>query len=136
MWELLCQHCGGNPAAPDHDSRCDGKQGGRPEPFDPLLVAGIDPATWDTSEAAAIANDAHERETQRAAVYDAIRAAGLVGRTDDELQIELRLDGSSERPRRWELWKQNAIRILHDANGAAVRRLTRTRRRAVVWIAT
>jgi hypothetical protein len=54
--------------------------------------------------------------------------------TDDELQIALRLDGSSERPRRWELWKRDAITIRRDAAGEPVRRLTRTQRHAVVWV--
>ena len=120
----------------DLQARCDGQQGGRPEPptFDPFLISGADDATWDTSEAAAAAI-ADAKDTQRAAVYEAIIASGADGHSDDEIQLLLSLDGSSERPRRWELWKRSHIRIRRDANGHAVRRRTRTGRQAVVWIA-
>ena len=97
----------------------------------PRLAAGLDPATRATSGAAAAADT---RDTQRASVLAVIQAAGPVGATDDEIQIALDLDGSSERPRRWELWKHDRIRILRDSSGAAVKRSTRSDRRAVVWI--
>lgn len=96
----------------------------------PRLAAGRDSATRATSTAAA----ADARDTQRAQVLDVIRGAGVRGATDDEIQIALGLDGSSERPRRWELWKRDRIRMLLDTHGATVTRRTRTARRAVVWI--
>lgn len=131
----LCLFCGGDPLAPEHRRRCDGRQGRVEDPDTlPPLIAGIAPATWATSAAAA-ASVEDATESQRALVLEAIRRAGPVGRTDDELQVILELDGSSERPRRWELWKLHRIRVLHDAHGLTVRRLTRTRRCAVVWIA-
>ena len=136
---MFCWHCGGDASEPNHRDRCDGRQGRRdalePVPrFEPLLVAGAAPETYATSEAASVSVE-ESKDTQRAAVYVAIRSAGQDGRTDDELQQLLGLDGSSERPRRWELWKLDQIRILRDADGRPVRRLTRTQRRAVVWVA-
>jgi hypothetical protein len=143
-----CLFCGGDARTPDHLQFCDGRQGSveartfdpadacrTPEDEDlPMLISGIEPATWDTSASAA-ASVEDERDTQRGVVFDAIRAAGADGRTDDELQALLELDGSSERPRRWELWKLDRIRIKRDDDGHPIRRCTRTNRRAVVWIA-
>jgi hypothetical protein len=128
----VCLFCGGDAGQPDHLLHCDGRQG-QLEAV-PVLVSGLVPDTFNTSAAAAISVE-DSKATQRAAVYAAIRAAGSQGRTDDELQAILNLDGSSERPRRWELWKLDRIQILKDADGQAVRRLTRTNRRAVVWVA-
>jgi hypothetical protein len=130
----LCMFCGGDADEPDHEARCDGRQGRVEERFEPLLVSGVSAATWDTSEAAAVSVE-DTRDTQRALVRAAIVAAGPEGRTDDELQLLLQLDGSSERPRRWELWKMNRIRVRTDPEGKPVRRLTRTNRSAVVWVA-
>jgi len=97
----------------------------------PRLAAGLEPATRETSTAAA---DPDTRETQRAQVLEVIHGAGVRGATDDEIQIALGLDGSSERPRRWELWKRDRIQVLRDTHGAPVTRRTRSARRAVVWI--
>lgn len=91
------------------------------------------PLTAETRRAAAAPSEA--RDTQRAHVLDAIRAAGPSGLTDEEIQTTLGLDGSSERPRRYELWKAGRIRVRVDATGQTITRLTRTHRRAVVWIA-
>lgn len=99
----------------------------------PVLVSGLDQATYATSGLAA-ASIEESRATQRWDVWRVIKAAGRVGRTDDEVQVVLGLDGSSERPRRWELWKLEMIEILRDGEGKAVRRLTRTNRQAVVWV--
>ena len=137
---MICQYCGCRTAADDllHRLHCDGRQGAveaalEPVPrFTPLIVAGAVPETWSTSEAAA--ERVTDKDTQRAEVLEAIRAAGARGMTDDELQIALGLEGNSERPRRWELWKRDAITIRRDAEGAPVRRLTRTQRHAVVWV--
>ena len=129
-----CLFCGGDASAADHLLHCDGRQGHQEAvTFDPLLVAGATADTYATSEAAAVSVE-DKKDTQRLAVFQAIRAAGPRGRTDDELQVILGLDGSSERPRRWELWKRQAIKVQLDADGQAVRRLTRTNRHAVVWV--
>jgi hypothetical protein len=128
----LCRFCGGLDG-PDHAPRCDGRQG-HVEAALPALVSGLEPATHATSEAAAVSVET-TRDTQRALVFAAIRQAGARGLTDDEIQAALGLDGSSERPRRWELWKLQRIAIAKDADGVAVKRITRTHRRAVVWVA-
>lgn len=130
-----CLFCGGDASAPNHLRHCDGRQGRIEAEADlPMLISGLEAETWDTSAAAAISVD-ETKDTQRALVLEAIRSAGARGRTDDELQAMLDLDGSSERPRRWELWKLDRIAILRDETGEAIRRFTRTHRRAVVWIA-
>jgi hypothetical protein len=125
-----CLFCGAPDSDdPEHRQHCTG-----PRVDLPPLAAGRTPDTRETSEQAAEQHESH-RAAQRRIVFDAIRAAGVEGRTDDELQVLLDLDGSSERPRRWELWKAQAIRPRTDRDGHVVHRLTRTRRRAVVWIA-
>lgn len=133
-----CLFCGGDAASPEHFKYCDGRQGrieaAIAEADVPLLISGLEPATWATSAAAALSVE-DAKHTQRLEVYAAIRAAGDDGLTDDELQERLHLDGSSERPRRWELWKLNQIAMRRDASGAVVKRETRTHRRAVVWVA-
>jgi hypothetical protein len=100
----------------------------------PYLMSGLTEATYATSAQAAYSVD-DTKATQRRLVFEAIRHAGPIGRTDDELQAELVLDGSSERPRRWELWRLGWIRVKCDGSGAAIKRETRTQRRAVVWVA-
>ena len=135
-----CLFCGGDRSEPNHLARCDGRQGAIEavldvvEAFDPLIIAGAVDDTWQTSAAAALSAE-DRKDTQRAEVYAVIKAAGLDGCTDDELQAALSLDGNSERPRRWELWQRNQITIRRDDTGAAIRRPTRTHRSAVVWVA-
>lgn len=135
MWrDTGCLFCGGDAHAADHADRCDGRQGRREAALElPILRAGLTAATWDTSSEAA-ESVVPTKDTQRAAVLAVIAAAGGDGVTDEEVQERLRIGGSSERPRRWELWKLEAIAVRRDASGAVVRRLTRTRRRAVVWV--
>lgn len=133
----LCLFCGGDPTEPDHWLHCDGKQGRIESLIEdaelPPLMAGLTADTLDTSgEAAALVESS--RDTQRRRVFDEIASAGVEGRTDDELQTALGLDGSSERPRRWELWKLDRIAVRRDPDGKAITRLTRTNRRAVVWV--
>ena len=79
----------------------------------------------DTSRAAAQANGAR-RESQRAQL---IRLCGgpTAGYTDEDLGAILCLDGSSIRPRRWQLVKDGYI----QDNGK--RRNTRNGLSAVVW---
>lgn len=140
---LVCQFCGADiKAAGDllHVLTCDGRQGAiealelADEGRIPMLASGLVEATRDTSTAAAV-SIAAGKAAQRALVYLTIERTAREGRTDDDVQAELDLDGSSERPRRWELWKLGLITILRDDAGAPVKRETRTGRRAVVWIA-
>ena len=132
-----CLFCDGDPSEPDHWRHCDGRQGSVeaniPEPDLPHLMSGLTADTLATSTGAAFSVD-DTKDTQRERVFVHIQEAGIDGRTDDELQTALGLDGSSERPRRWELWRMDRIAVLHDGEGKAVTRLTRTNRRAVVWI--
>lgn len=120
---------------PNHWLICDGRQGHVEAAIEdvPLLISGLEPDTWETSEAAAYSVE-DSKDTQRAAVYSVIKAAGRDGCTDDEIQQRLHIDGSSERPRRWELWRLQRITMRRDDRGEVVKRLTRTQRRAVVWI--
>jgi len=133
----LCLFCGQDADERGHGWRCDGRQGAIEAAEGarlPRLASGLTEATYAASRAAADSIE-DARGTQRRLVLAAIRAAGPAGLTDDELQELLELDGSSERPRRWELWKLEAIAVKVDGEGHPVKRLTRTQRRAVVWVA-
>ena len=135
MYHHVCLFCGGDPSEPGHQWVCDGRQG-RTEAVVaqlPALRSGLTVDTFDTSaDAAAHVEDT--RDTQRERVFDVIAGAGPSGRTDDEVQAVLGIDGSSERPRRWELWKLDRIAVQRGDDGRAVTRETRTHRRAVVWV--
>jgi hypothetical protein len=65
--------------------------------------------------------------TQRRAVYDAIAAAGIHGLTDEECQDRLRMNPSTQRPRRVELVERRLIMPLS-------KRPVRSGLRAVVWV--
>lgn len=67
--------------------------------------------------------------TLRVRVYNAIVDAGLEGMTDQELQIALGMDPSTERPRRVELVERGLV-----VDGRRTR-ATRSGRQATVWIA-
>jgi predicted transcriptional regulator len=69
------------------------------------------------------------RRTQRQQILEEV-AASMGGMTDDEIQRALKLDGNTERPRRCELVKAG---LLTDSGRA---RLTRSGRRATVWVTT
>jgi hypothetical protein len=143
---MKCKFCGEDDGDLLHAARCDGRQGAREaaadawpsfdEPPDdvPMLISGLVPETRASSTAAAVAV-LSTKDSQRAEVEAAIKATRGEGITDDGVQVALGLDGSSERPRRWELWKQNRITVRRDADGNPVKRLTRHGIRAVVWIA-
>ncbi len=81
----------------------------------------------DTSREAAHAKLA-TASTEIARVYRALVAAGPHGKTDDELQVELDMDPSTQRPRRVELVRKDLV------VDSGTKRLTRSRRRATVWI--
>lgn len=96
-------------------------------PVEPLLISGREADTFRTSRAAAISNQ-DTKAQQQAQVYACIQAAGDQGRTDDEIQAILGLDGSSVRPRRCELWRADKIKV------SGRTRKTRRGRLAVVWV--
>jgi hypothetical protein len=85
--------------------------------------------THDTSAAAAAAIRP-SAATLRGRVLTAIVASGIDGRTDEELQHELGIQGSTQRPRRQEL--QQAVLITQSGEV----RKTASGRSAVVWVAT
>lgn len=66
--------------------------------------------------------------TLRMAVLDFIGKCGDNGATDDEVQVALGMNPSTQRPRRVELWDMGLVR---DSGRT---RLTRSRRKATVWI--
>lgn len=65
----------------------------------------------------------------RGRVYDLIKASRRYGRTDEEVQIMMALNPSTQRPRRVELVRAGAV---FDSGR---KRKTKSGRRAVVWIA-
>jgi len=69
-------------------------------------------------------------DTLRARVLAYIREQGPTGATDDECQAALNMGGSTQRPRRVELFQQGKICM------AATMRRTRTGRKANVWVTT
>lgn len=67
-------------------------------------------------------------DTLRKRVLEYIRAQGRTGATDDEIQVALNMNGSTQRPRRIELFQQGKICM------APFMRRTRAGRRANVWV--
>lgn len=68
--------------------------------------------------------------TLRAAVLDYIRACGEIGATDEEMQIALEMNPSTQRPRRQELEKLGLILRTSRA------RPTKSGCKAIVFVAT
>ncbi len=66
--------------------------------------------------------------TLRGYVYRFIWNKGDAGATDDQIQMALRMEGSTERPRRIELQDK---RLVKDSGKT---RKTRSGRQAVVWV--
>jgi len=62
-------------------------------------------------------------------VYEVILSRGEHGATDDEIQVALEMNPSTQRPRRIELDKKGLIR------STETKRKTRTGRKATVWVA-
>ena len=83
----------------------------------------------ETSRRAAIGIHS-TKETLRQMVMVALEARGETGATDDELQEELHLDGSTQRPRRIDLMNHGMVR------DSGRKRPTRKGRLATVWIHT
>ncbi len=81
----------------------------------------------ETSRMAAIEAES-SASTRRARVFRAIQAAGYEGRTDEELQDELNMNPSTQRPRRIELVHRRLVR------DSGQMRKTKAGRWATVWI--
>jgi len=79
-----------------------------------------------TSLAAAVAIEPVSGK-DRLRVLLALKDAGSRGLTDEELQDRLGLPGSTERPRRIELWEKGLVWQSTET------RLTRSGRKATVW---
>jgi len=95
--------------------------------FDPDHEPVVSQRHSDTSTAAAEAIKP-DTSTLRTLVFNFIRNAG--GATDEEIQIALDMNPSTERPRRVEL--VNAGRVADSGE----RRKTKSGRKAVVWVTT
>ena len=80
----------------------------------------------ETSRAAAEAIEP-DTSTLRGQVLAYIRQRGRYGATDDEIQVALDMNPSTERPRRIELWNAGLITRTEDT------RPTRSGRQASVW---
>ena len=81
----------------------------------------------DTSREAAEAIEP-DAATLRGQVLSYIRGQGNLGATDEEVQVALHMNPSTQRPRRIELWRGGFVR------DSGQRRLTRSSRWATVWI--
>lgn len=94
---------------------------------------GSIPETLATSQAAAKLSQTRN-PTKRQQIFDLI-AASRYGRTDDEIQFMLNMNGSTQRPRRRELQLLGLIRPMFDATtGRSITRKTATGHQAVVWV--
>jgi len=82
----------------------------------------------DTSIASAVAL-LPNAGTLRRRVYDYLLGCGKYGATDEEMQWNLQMDASTQRPRRIELVAR------HWVEDSGVRRKTRKGRKATVWVA-
>ena len=83
----------------------------------------------ETSKAAAISIEPNAW-TMRGMILGFLRATSTNGATDDEIQTFMRINPSTQRPRRIELCEAGLVR-----NSGQTRK-TRSGRQAVVWIAT
>ena len=94
------------------------------------FYGGISPhvADSDTSIRAAI-EALEDADTQRGEVWRFLVSRKDHGATDEEIQIALKMNPSTERPRRVELVAKSLV-----ADGA-IRRKTSSGRWAVVWVA-
>lgn len=68
--------------------------------------------------------------TLRAEVLDFIVSCGAIGATDEQIQLALDLNGSTQRPRRRDLVLKGIVR------DSGTKRPTRSGRYATVWVAT
>jgi hypothetical protein len=82
----------------------------------------------ETSYEAAVAIEP-DTASLRGQVLAFIRAQGESGATDDEVQVALEMNPSTERPRRIELWAAGLVWQTRS------KRPTRSGRSATVWVA-
>jgi len=80
-----------------------------------------------TSTAAQLSLSLEGKETQRKRILEHLRLMDWFGATDEQLQTALRMEGSTERPRRGELV---AMGLVEDS---LERRKTKANRMAIVW---
>jgi hypothetical protein len=81
---------------------------GRAEPDSPPST-GLSERTHDASERAALRLGLLRADNLRGRVYRYLCARGFRGATDNEIIVALGMKGSTERPRRIELWRMGLI---------------------------
>jgi hypothetical protein len=91
-------------------------------------MRGVPPANGTPTSIAAADAIKPCADTLRARVLEYIRAQGKEGATDDEIQVALDMGGSTQRPRRVELFQQGKICMAPNM------RKTRAGRQANVWV--
>jgi hypothetical protein len=98
-----------------------------PEPFDdmPAPAQRHSPTSVDAAE-----QIEPRAATLRRHVFMLLSMKGMYGATDEEMQNDLNMNGSTQRPRRVELLQAGLIR-----DSGRTRR-TRSGRAAVVWVVT
>jgi hypothetical protein len=101
---------------------------------DPSMRFSEPPANVTPTSQAAAAKIAPTAGTLRAAVLAFITARGTAGATDEEMQLQIPMNPSTQRPRRQELQEAGLIRQKYDAASNAVTRETKSGRKAVVWV--
>ena len=93
--------------------------------FRPPAVAGS-----DTSQAAATAIRKDAPTLRQRVLAELRKVAHLGGLTDEEMQVRLDMNASTQRPRRVELVQAGLVK------DSGTRARTRSGRNAVVWVAT
>jgi hypothetical protein len=121
--EQRCLFCGGDPSAPGHWHRCDGRQGAREA--DDLYP----PSNWTDTSRAAAASVVEDTATIRADIYHYMDRLGSVGATCDDIEQRLELRHQTASARLNELHYK-----LHVITDSGRRRRTRTGRQAVVYV--
>lgn len=98
--------------------------------YDHDLYGGTPPHQSHSETSTASANKIKDSaRTLRFKVYAYIKKCGARGATDEEIQIALRMQLQTEVPRRRELIMKGL------AVDSGIKRLTKSRRRATVWVA-
>jgi len=123
---LRCLHCGGDPLEPDHERRCDGRQGGRDDVL-PTDYRAPFAQGRETSEAAADAISP-TAGTLCAEILSEIRRRGDRGMTCAEVEEFFQLRHQTASARLWDLHTRAFVR------DTGLRRLTSSGRRAIVWV--
>lgn len=80
-----------------------------------------------TSRAAALASGSRA-DADRVKVFQHLNGCGPAGATDDEMQVALEMNGSTQRPRRIELVASGVVK------DSGTKRPTRTGHAATVWV--